>query len=56
MVTKDSVAKSKQPSDAEIRDAIVDLFAVAACLDETAPAQAAEMGRDATLRRLDRRH
>ena len=54
MLTEDRVAKSEQVADAEIRDAIVDLLAVAARLDEATPAQTAKMGRDATLRRLKR--
>jgi hypothetical protein len=56
MLAEDRVAQGEQLADTAVRDAIVDLLAVAACLDEATPAQAAKMGRDATLRRPKRRH
>jgi len=56
MLTEDRVAECEQLAGAGIRDAIVDLLTITACLDEATPAQAAEMGRDATLRRPVKSH
>ena len=50
------VPKGEQVTDAGVGDAIVDLLALTARLHKPTPAQAAQMGRDATLRRVERRH